>query len=392
MLIKNALLVDANGSFSGDISIENGIITAIGNSLEGTAPIIDAKGSTVMPSFIDMHCHFRTPGFEHKEDILSGSRAAAHGGYTFVNCMANTKPVCSSAAIADSVMEKAKEINICDVNQCVSITENLDGKTTEHLKALPPHIRFISDDGCGVQDSLVMLNAMEIAAKKGLTILSHAEDKSLSPVDYRLAEDLETLRNLHLAKSTGARLHMCHVSTIGSLAAIQNARRCGLKVTFEVTPHHIWFAKGDYRVNPPIRTENDVNALIAAMKNGEVDAIATDHAPHTAEDKANGAPGMVGLETAFGVCYTKLCLENDMPLSLLSRMMSAAPAAILRLNKGYLRPGYDGDIVMVNTTLPYTVHKEDFYSKGRNTPWDGAELQGKIELTVKQGEITYRAK
>ncbi len=389
MLIKNARLVDETGVVMGDICMENGKITAIGRELFGEGPIIDAKGRAVLPAFIDLHCHFRTPGFTHKEDLLSGSRAAARGGYSFVNCMANTMPICSTRDIADSVMQKAREINLCGVNQCISITKDFDGETLTHLHDLPDYLRCISDDGNGVQSGAVMEQAMRIAKEKGLTIFSHAEDKTLSSTDYRLAEDLETIRNLYLAAYTGAKLHLCHVSTYGALNAIRAARHEGLAVTFEVTPHHIWFTSGDYRVNPPIRTAKDTAALIAAMKNGEVNAIATDHAPHTDADKANGAPGMVGLETAFGVCYTKLCLENALPLTALSRMMSAEPARILNLPKGLLRPGYDADVVVVDTELPYTVRKADFYSKSRNTPFDGVRLTGKVEMTVKAGEITF---
>ena len=209
MLICNAVLTDADGARPGDVRIENGVITAVGEGLSaGGDTVLDAGGRTLLPAFIDLHCHFRTPGFEYKEDIDSGSRAAARGGYTFVNCMANTRPVCSSAAIAQSIMDDARRIGLCDVNQCVSITKDFDGKTTGHLRALPRNIRFISEDGKGVRESRVMYEAMRIAAEKGLTVMSHAEDMDLSALDYRLAENLETARNLYLAQSTGARLFL----------------------------------------------------------------------------------------------------------------------------------------------------------------------------------------
>ena len=185
-------------------------------------------------------------------------------------------------------MDDARRIGLCDVNQCVSITKDFDGKTTGHLRALPRNIRFISEDGKGVRESRVMYEAMRIAAEKGLTVMSHAEDMDLSALDYRLAENLETARNLYLAQSTGARLHMCHVSTKEALADILAAKARGVRVTCEVTPHHIWFWDSDFRVNPPIRAKEDVEALIAAMLRGEVEAIATDHAPHTEEDKRGG--------------------------------------------------------------------------------------------------------
>ncbi|MEG0762526.1 MAG: dihydroorotase [Oscillospiraceae bacterium] len=389
MLIKNARLVDANGEMYGDICIENGTISSIGKELFGEGPVIDANGRTVLPAFIDLHCHFRTPGYEYKEDIMSGSRSAAAGGYTFVNCMANTNPVCSNGALANEIMAKAKEINTCDVNQVVSLTKNMDGQTLDHLETLPDNIRIISDDGCGVQSAAVMVKAMQIAARKGLLIMSHAEDKELSPTDYRLAENVETVRNLYIASTTRARLHMSHVSTSESLKAVALAKQAKINVTCEVTPHHLFFYDNDYKVNPPIRSKEDVDCIIDLIKKNIVDAIATDHAPHTDADKLNGAAGMVGLETAFGACYTKLCIENDLPLSTLSRMMSANPAKLLGLNKGLLRPGYDGDIVIVDTSKTYVVHKEQFHGKSQNTLFDGIELTGKVELTAKSGEITF---
>ena len=242
MLIQHARLVDAEGEREGDILIRDGRIAAVGEGLAaaGGEPVLDAAGLVAMPAFIDLHTHFRTPGFEHKETVETGSRAAARGGYTFVNCMPNTNPVCSCGAIAQSVMDEAKRVGLCDVNQCVSITKDFDGKTVRHLRALPKNLRFISEDGKGVRESKVMYEAMCIAAEKGLTVMSHAEDMDLSATDYRLAENLETARNLYLSASTGAKLHMCHVSTKEALEDILTAKRRGGNVTFEVTPHHIW--------------------------------------------------------------------------------------------------------------------------------------------------------
>ena len=392
MLIQHARLVDAGGEREGDILIRDGRIAAVGEGLaagEGE-PVLDAAGLVAMPAFIDLHTHFRTPGFEHKETVETGSRAAARGGYTFVNCMPNTNPVCSCGAIAQSVMDEAKRVGLCDVNQCVSITKDFDGKTVSHLRALPKNLRFISEDGKGVRESKVMYEAMCIAAEKGLTVMSHAEDMDLSATDYRLAENLETARNLYLSASTGAKLHMCHVSTKEALEDILTAKRRGGNVTFEVTPHHIWFCHNEFRVNPPIRQQADVDALIRAMLADEVDAIATDHAPHTPQDKQNGAPGCVGLETAFSVCYTKLCRQHGMPLSRLSRMMSRTPALIMGLNKGLLQPGFDGDVVLVAPDEEYTVNPDEFAGKSHNTPYAGLRLAGRVRATVKQGVLTYQ--
>lgn len=393
MLIRNATLTDATGTRAGDILIENGRIARVGEGVEAPAgcPVVDAAGLMALPAFIDLHAHFRTPGFEYKETIETGSRAAARGGYTFVNCMANTKPVCSSAAMAQSLMDDAARVGLCDINQCVSITRDFDGRTVSHLAILPHNLRFISEDGKGVRDSRVMYEAMKIAAQRGLTVMSHAEDMDLSPIDYRAAENIETARNLYLAQSTGARLHLCHVSTREAMGDIMTARQRGVKVTCEVTPHHLWFDDStcDYRVNPPIRAKADVEYLIAAIEDGDVDAIATDHAPHSAEDKAGGAPGLVGLETAFAVCYTKLCRGRGLPLSTLSRLMSQGPARILDLNKGLLAEGYDGDVVLVDLEQPFTVDPEEFAGKSRNTPFAGLSLYGRVKATVKQGRLTF---
>ena len=322
------------------------VIAAVGLdfSPEEGEQVLDAEGRTLLPSFIDTHCHWRTPGFEYKEDIATGSAAAAAGGYTFVNLMPNTKPVCSSPEIVFQVEQEARRIGLCDANQTVSITKDFDGHTLDHLKTLPDTIRFITEDGHGVQSNEVMAKAFAICAKKGITIMSHAEDMDISPWDYRLAENIETIRNLHLCEYYGTRLHLCHVSTKEAIEAIQASKWKGVPVTCEVTPHHIWFSQDEcnYRVNPPIRQSEDVQALVQAIQMGMVDTIGTDHAPHSAEDKEKGAAGMVGLETAFGVCYTKLCRQCGLPLANLSELMSRNPAAILGLTtKGRIAPGMD---------------------------------------------------
>ena len=305
--------------------------------------------------------------------------------------MPNTKPVCSSADIAHSVMAEAERIGLCAANQTVSITQNFDGRTLDHLKTLPEDLKFITEDGKGVQSGNVMAKAFAIAAQRGLTIMSHAEDMDISPWDYRLAENIETVRNLHLSEYYGTRLHMCHVSTKEAVEAIGAAKWKGVPVTCEVTPHHLWFADTDYRVNPPIRKAEDVDALIEAIRLGVVDAIATDHAPHTDEEKAAGAAGMVGLETAFGVCYTKLCREKGLPLARLAELMSTAPAEILGLaGHGRVLPGYAADLALVELDTPYTVDKNALHSKSHNCPYDGAQLFGRVDLTIKGGKVTWK--
>ena len=238
-----------------------------------------------------------------------------------------------------------------------------------------------------------MARAFAICTQRDITVMSHAEDMEISPWDYRLAEDIETVRNCWLSEYYQTRLHMCHVSTRGAIEAIQMAKLRGAPVTCEVTPHHLWFTNDtcDYRVNPPIRTADDVQALIDAIRSGVVDAIATDHAPHSEEDKLKGMAGMVGSETAFGVCYTKLCKEEGLPLELLSHLMSTRPAEILGLAKGQLEPGYDADFVLVDLDTPYTVDKNKLHSKSHNCPFDGVQLYGRVCATVKGGELTYQA-
>lgn len=389
MLLKNARLASGQPV---DLLLKDGLIAAMGLDLAADGEeVLDCAGRTVLPAFVDLHCHWRTPGFEYKEDIATGSAAAAAGGYTFVNLMPNTKPVCSSADIAHSVMAEAGRIGLCAANQTVSITQNFDGRTLDHLKTLPEDLKFITEDGKGVQSGNVMAKAFAIAAQRGLTIMSHAEDMDISPWDYRLAENIETVRNLHLSEYYGTRLHMCHVSTKEAVEAIGAAKWKGVPVTCEVTPHHLWFADTDYRVNPPIRKAEDVDALIEAIRLGVVDAIATDHAPHTDEEKAAGAAGMVGLETAFGVCYTKLCREKGLPLARLAELMSTAPAEILGLaGHGRVLPGYAADLALVELDTPYTVDKNALHSKSHNCPYDGAQLFGRVDLTIKGGKVTWK--
>lgn len=394
LLIKNANMIDAYESFFGDILIIDGIITEIGKDInkEGI-DIIDAKGLTLMPSFIDTHAHFRDPGLTYKEDMESGSRAAAKGGYTGVCLMGNTNPICSTKEVVEYVRNKAKEVGLIDVHQCVSITENFGGKSIEHLNAFDDdkELVAITDDGVGVMDSSIMMKAMEKAKENNWIVMSHAEDKTFSKIDMRIAEDLMTIRDLYLAKATKARLHMAHVSTVESIEAIRRAKKEGANVTCEVTPHHIGLTieESNYRVNPPIREKADVNSIIEGIKDGTVDCIGTDHAPHTEEDKAKGAPGMVGLETAFSICYTELVRKNGISVNKLSELMSRNPAKILGMNKGSITIGKDGDLVLVDLNKEVVIDKEKFASKGKNTPFHGRKYFGEVIMTIKGGKLIY---
>lgn len=394
LLIKNAIMIDAYENFKGDILIIDGKINQIGKEInkEGIE-IVDANGLALMPSFIDTHAHFRDPGLTHKEDMESGSKAAAKGGYTGVCLMGNTNPICSTKEVVEYVRDRAKEVGLIDIHQCVSITENFGGKSIEHLNNFDndKELLAITDDGVGVMDSSIMMKAMEKAKENNWVVMSHAEDKTFSKIDMRIAEDLMTIRDLYLAKTTNARLHMAHVSTVESIEAIRRAKKEGAKVTCEVTPHHIALTteESNYRVNPPIREKEDVKAIIEAIKDGTVDCIGTDHAPHTEEDKAKGAPGMVGLETAFSICYTELVKKNNISINKLSEIMSRNPANILGMNKGSLTIGKDGDLVLVDLNKEIIVDKESFVSKGKNTPFHGRKYFGQVVMTIKGGKVIY---
>ena len=394
LLIKNAHVVDCSQSFFGDVYIENGIINEIGKSLDKDGvDILDAKGLTLMPSFVDTHAHFREPGLTHKEDIETASRAALRGGYTGVCLMANTAPICSNKEVLEIVRNRSKELNLIDVHQCVSVTKGFSGRDITHLDDFKDDkgIKAISDDGVGVMDSGVMFKAMEKAKENNWVIMSHAEDHKFSKIDMRLAENMMTLRDIALAKETGARLHMSHVSTKEAIEYITEAKKEFDNITCEVTPHHIYLTtkESNYRVNPPIREREDVDSILKAIKLGFVDCIGTDHAPHTAEDKEKGSPGMVGLETSFSICYTALVKSGIIDLNKLSEIMSKNSAKILGMNKGKISIGTDGDVVLVDLDKRIKVNSADFHSKGKNTPFEGMEFYGQVVTTVKGGRILY---
>lgn len=394
LLIKNANIIDLSHNFYGDLYIENGLIKEMGKDLEKNCETIDAKGLTLMPSFIDTHVHFRDPGFTHKEDIETGSKAAVRGGYTTVVLMPNTKPTCSSLEVFNYVVDKTKEVGLIDSYPVVTITKDLNGKDLSHLESFfaNKNVKAISDDGRGVNDSKVMLEAMNIAKKNNWIVMSHAESEEFSKIDMRLAENMMTSRDIELAKYTGARLHMAHVSTIEAMQYIIEGKKSGANITCEVTPHHIGLdsTKSNYRVNPPIRDKEDVSFLIDAIKHGYVDCIGTDHAPHTDEEKAKGSPGMTGIELAFSICYTTLVKNNGLSLNNLSKVMSYNPGNILGLNTGKLEIGFSGDLVLVDLDKKIKIDREKLVSKSKNTPFHGEEVYGDVVLTVKSGKIVYK--
>lgn len=394
LLIKNVNLIDESNNFFGDIYIEKGLIKELGTELNKECETLDGKGLVLMPAFIDTHAHFRDPGFEYKEDIESGSKAAVRGGYTTVTLMPNTKPVCSSKEILDYVVNKGKEVGLVDLYQTVSITKNLSGEEINHLREFEgnPNVKAITDDGKGVSDSKIMMEAMKIAKENNWIVMSHAESPEFSKVDMRLAENMMTWRDITLAKFVDCRLHMSHVSTKEAMKYIIEGKNDGVKVTCEITPHHLALNNkiSNYRVNPPIREEEDVNFLIKAIKMNYVDCIGTDHAPHSKEDKEKGAPGMIGIEQAFSICYTKLVKENHISLNKLSQLMSGNAAKLLNLNKGKLQPGFLGDLVLIDLNKKRIFKEEDIVSRSKNTPFNGMEFYGDVVVTIKNGKIVYK--
>ncbi len=392
LLIKNSRIIDEELDLIGDVYIAEGKISEYGENLNYDCEIIDGKDLVLMPAFIDLHVHFREPGFTNKEDLSTGGHAALKGGFTFVNLMGNTKPICSSMDIVDYVLNRAKELDLVDIHQCVSITKNFDGHTLDHLDQLDNKVKIITDDGMGINSNIVMYNAMVKAKKKNLTIMTHAEDKDLTPIDYRISENIITVRDIYLAKATGAKLHLAHVSTKEAIEEIRKAKREGVNVTCEVTPHHISLWDNDYLVNPPIRSKADVDEIISGIIDGTVDTIATDHAPHTKEDKEKGSPGLSGLETAFSITYTTLVKGHKISLNKLSQLMSANPGRIMGINKGRIKAGYDADLVLVDLNKKVIIDSNTFLSKGKNTPFNGREVYGDLVMTLKDGKRKYKSK
>ena len=391
ILIKNARLVDKEIDGLLDLYIEDGKIKEVGEGLDYDCQTLDAEGLVVMPAFTDLHVHFRDPGFTHKEDLETGSRAALRGGYTFVTLMGNTNPISSNMEVVDYVLDKARDLDLIDVHQVVSLTEKFDGRSLGHLDSIDRNkVRVLSEDGHGVISNKVTYDAMVWAKERDFIIMTHAEDMELTPIDYRISENIISLRDLYLASVTGVHLHLSHVSTKEAIEAIRIFKARGTRVSCEVAPHHIALADLDYRVNPPIRQREDNLEIIRGIQDGTVDAIATDHAPHTAKDKENGAPGMVGLETAFSICYSELVEKGHIGLQKLTELMSTNPSRIMGLNKGRIKEGYQADLVIVDLDKEYTIDASSFASKGRNTPFDGRNYKGQVVATIRKGLIKYK--
>ncbi|GGI07397.1 dihydroorotase [Egicoccus halophilus] len=406
-----------------DVLVRDGRVEAVGEQLAADdAEVVDCAGRWVTPGFVDLHTHLREPGFEDAEDVASGSAAGAAGGYTALCPMANTDPVCDAAAVAESVWRRGNEVGLADVFPVGAITKGLRGEQLAEFGELhdsAARVDFFSDDGKPVADSLVMRRALQYASAFDVVICNHSEDPDLTagaqmnegeassvlglPGWPHEAEEIMIARDLILAAGVGARLHVPHVSTAGAVELIRAAKARGVRVTAEVTPHHLSLQDHLIRsydpvlkVNPPLRTEADVQALRTALADGTIDCVATDHAPHAPELKDQEwehAPcGMLGLETAFAVVHTELVATGLMdPLTAIARF-TTGPAGVrdVGAHGGALTPGADANLAVLDPAQRWTVDGRALRSKARNTPFHGAELVGRPVHTLLRGRFTLR--
>lgn len=420
LLIQKGRLVDPVGGIGGimDILIEDGKLAVIGSDLrDQDAQVIDARGLTVCAGLVDMHVHLREPGLEYKEDISTGTAAAARGGITSVACMPNTKPAVDSPEQVRYVLRRAAESCGVRVWPIGAVTVGEKGETLTDGQALKEAGAVaLSDDGMPIQNANLMRDALIRAKRLGLTILSHCEDADMVrnyavnegrvsralnlPGRPAIAEELMVMRDAMLSEETGAAVHICHISTAGSVDIVRQFKKKGVHITCETCPQYFTLTEDEVltqgtmaRVNPPLRTRQDVEAIIAGLKDGTIDAIATDHAPHSAQEKAKPlaeAPsGMVGLETSLGATLTALYHTGEMDLSDILKKMTFNPACILGIPKGRLSLGGEADFTIFDPNETWTVDPEQFASKGRNTPFAGRELTGKVKYTIVGGKIVY---
>ncbi len=416
-LIKNGSVVFKDCVKKNDILIENGKIIALGEEISGADEVIDAAGKTVIPGIIDMHVHLREPGFEGKEDIASGSLAAVAGGVTQVCCMPNTNPVCDNAVVVNYIINRAKEADLCKVRPIGAITRGEAGESLSDIgKMAKAGAVALSDDGKSVMNSLIMRLAMEYASDFNLKCLCHCEDLSL--VDggvvnegynstlcglkgqLRAVEDIMISRDICLAQSLSVPVHICHVSTYSGVEIIRAAKKNGVQVTAETCPHYFILTDDIItnfdtytKVSPPVREERDRQAIIEGLKDGTLDCIVTDHAPHSKKDKEVeynlAAFGMSGLETSFALSYTYLVKSGILTLPQLMCKMSYNPAKVLGLEGGEIKVGGVADLAIVDIDASYEIDGEKFYSKGKNTPFNGYKVYGKVCYTIVDGKIKF---
>nr|WP_207720746.1 dihydroorotase [Lawsonibacter celer] len=400
-----------------DILVEDGRVAVIGSDIrEHGAQVVDARGLVVCAGLVDMHVHLREPGFEYKETIATGALAAARGGFTSIACMPNTKPAADSPEQIEWIRQKAAQACGVHVWPIGAVTRGEKGQELTDFEALKAAGAVaLSDDGMPVQNANLVRDALILAHRQELTILSHCEDADMVknyavnegrisrqlrlPGRPAIAEEIMVARDAMLAEETGAAVHICHISTAKAVGLVRRYKRKGVQITCETCPQYFSLTEEEIlahgslaRVNPPLRTSADVEAIIEGLKDGTIDAIATDHAPHSAEEKARPLPeapsGMVGLETALAVTLTYLYHTGEMGLSDILRKMTVNPACILRIPaKGRLSVGADADMVIFDPDEEWTVDPEQFASKGRNTPFAGQRLKGKVKYTIVGGKV-----
>lgn len=420
MIIKNGNVVLKDSVIKADILVKDGRIARIGENLLGQdEKILDASGKYVFPGLIDMHVHLREPGFEYKEDIESGCKAAVKGGFTQVCCMPNTSPVMDNKVVVSYVKTRAKEVNLCKVHPIGAITKGEKGETLADIGEMKKAGAVaISDDGRDVKSSRLMRLAMEYASGFDMKCLCHCEDLEL--VDGgsvnegynstltglkgipRAAEDVMIARNILIAQSLNVPVHICHVSTYSGVQIIRDAKRGGAMVTAETCPHY--YAVNDdiitsfdqnTKVNPPIREERDRLAILEGLKDGTIDCIVTDHAPHHVNDKsveyALAAFGISGIETSFAFAVTYLYKTGVLTLNEIADKMSFSPAHILNLEGGEIKEGGVADLMIADLDEEYEIDSKTFLSRGKNTPFNGYRVSGKVLFTIVDGEIKYQA-
>ncbi|MBS6367243.1 MAG: dihydroorotase [Clostridiales bacterium] len=422
ILIQNGTLVNPAGEKNGvfDLLCENGKIVQIAPQIPAQShTVVNAAGKTVVPGFVDMHVHLRDPGFTHKEDIETGSAAAAAGGVTTVACMPNTRPVCDSPETVRYILDKAAQAGLCRVLPIGAVTMGEQGGEQTDFEALKEAgVCAFSDDGVPVTSAAMMRKALFAAKKLGMCVISHCEDGEMVgnkacnegeisrklgiPGRPAVAEDLMVARDVMLAADTGGHVHIAHVSTRGAVQIIRMAKAAGVPVTAETCPQYFMMTeqllleKGTMaRVNPPLRTEADRRAILEAVLDGTLDCIVTDHAPHSQEEKARPlteAPsGMVGLETSFAAAMTALVAPGLLSLAQLVERMSTRPAAILGIEGGSIAVGARADLTVLDPEEQWVVEPDQFYSRARNTPFAGMTLTGRVKTTICGGKITFQA-
>lgn len=422
ILIKNGRVLDPATGTDGiaDVLMEEGRIRAVEPGILAEADrILDAAGCFVMPGFIDLHVHLRDPGYEYKETVETGSAAAAKGGFTTILAMPNTKPVVDNADVVRYVLHKAEDVGLANVLQIGAITRGQRGEELADIEDMvDAGIPALSEDGKSVMNAQLYREAMMLAKKYDIPIMAHCEDINLVhggvmnqddkadelglPGITNAVEDVIVARDILLAKETGARLHLCHCSTRDSVRMVELAKQEGLPVTAEVCPHHFTLTSEDireddanYKMNPPLRTRADVEALIDGLKKGVMDVIATDHAPHSREEKQgsmrNAPFGIVGLETAAALTMTELVDKGYLTPLQMAEKMSYNPARIIGIDKGTLKPGKIADVVIFNPKEEYIIDAEQFRSKGKNTPFHGRKVKGRVMATILGGNIVYEA-